>query len=391
MFKTFFEEVYVNKLNKELLKTNIETAAEYDFDNHKVFGSAYCVIQEDNVIYKNCFGTTSADNAEAVTENTLFRLASMTKPITAIATLILVDRGQLSLSDKVIDYLPEFKNVHITKISDNNEIIDFGEAQNDITICHLLTHTSGIGSDAAKSQKMTDKDKKSIANTIEFHAKAGLDFEPGTKQKYSGTGAFDVLVKIIENITKTDYLYFLQQEIFEPCEMVNTTFIPTGEQWKQIIAMHNKIDDNNSVAKMKENCIFYDYPCMHYLGGAGLVSTLDDYSKFAKMLLNKGKTPKKQILSEETFRLLHTPFVSEEIMPSNERWGLGVRVIAREEYKTLPVGSFGWSGAYGSHFWIDPTNKVAAVFMKNSFFDGGAGNESAHNFEKAVNDSFNLD
>ena len=198
----------MNKLDKNLLKINIEKAVQYDFDNHKVFGSAYCVIQEDNVIYKNCFGTTSADNAEAVTENTLFRLASMTKPITAIATLILVDRGQLSLSDKVIDYLPEFKNVHITQISDNNEIIDFGEAQNDITICHLLTHTSGIGSDVAKLQKMTDEDKKSIDNTVKFHYEAGLDFEPGTKQQYSGTGAFDVLVKIIEKITKTDYLHF---------------------------------------------------------------------------------------------------------------------------------------------------------------------------------------
>ena len=75
-------------------------------------------------------------------------------------------------------------------------------------------------------------------------------------------------------------------------------------------------------------------------------------------------------------------------MPSNERWGLGVRVIVKDAYQTLPVGTFGWSGAYGSHFWIDPVNKVAAVYMKNSLFDGGAGNESARNFEKAVNDSF---
>lgn len=388
MLKTFFGVIKVNKLNKELLKTNIEAAAKYDFDNHKVFGSAYCVIQENDVIYKRYFGYTSADNAEAVTENTIFRLASMTKPITAMAVLILVERGQLSLTDKVSDYLPEYKDVHITQITDKNEWLDLGKAQNDITICHLLTHTSGIGSDPAKSQKMTDEDKKSIANTIKFFAKAGLDFEPGTQQKYSGIAAFDVLAKIIENITKTDYLHFLQQEIFEPCEMVNTTFVPTGEQWKQIIAMHNKVDGNNRVAKMNENCVFIDYPCTHYLGGAGLVSTLDDYTKFAKMLLNNGKTPKKQILREETFRLLHTPFVSEEIMPSYERWGLGVRVIVNEECPTLPAGAFGWSGAYGSHFWIDPTNKVAAVFMKNSFFDGGSGNESACNFEKAVNDSF---
>ncbi len=378
----------MNKLDKNLLKFNIEKAVRFDFDNHKVFGSAYCVIQEDKVIYKNGFGTTSADNAEAVTENTIFRLASMTKPITAVATLILVERGQLSLSDKVSDYLPEYKDVHITQISDANKIIDLGKAQNDITILHLLTHTSGIGSDAAKSQKMTDEDKKSIDNTVKFHSEIGLDFEPGTKQQYSGTGAFDVLVKIIEKITKTDYLHFLQQEIFAPCDMVNTTFIPNREQWTQIIAIHDKVDGKNTVAKTKENCIFYDYPCTHYLGGAGLVSTLDDYSKFAKMLLNNGKTPKKQILSEETFRLLHTPFVSEKIMPSNERWGLGVRVIVKKDYKTLPVGTFGWSGAYGSHFWIDPVNKVAAVFMKNSLFDGGSGNESARNFEKAVNASF---
>ena len=156
-------------------------------------------------------------------------------------------------------------------------------------------------------------------------------------------------------------------------------------------ANNNKVDGENAVAQMKENCIFVDYPCTHYLGGAGLVSTLDDYSKFAKMLLNKGKTPKKQILEEKTFCLLHTLLVPEEIMPSNERLGLGVRVIVKEKYKTLPVGTFGWNGAYGSHFWIDPTNKVAAVFMKNSLIDGGAGNESARNFEKAVNDSFNLD
>ena len=106
------------------------------------------------------------------------------------------------------------------------------------------------------------------------------------------------------------------------------------------------------------------------------------------MLLSKGQTPKKQILSEKTFQLLHTPFVSEEIMPLNERWGLGVRVIVSENYKTLPVGTFGWSGAYGSHFWIDPKNKIVAVFMKNSRFDGGAANESARNFEMAVNNSF---
>ena len=155
-----------------------------------------------------------------------------------------------------------------------------------------------------------------------------------------------------------------------------------------MIAMHNRVDGVNCIEKMIENCVFSVVPCTHYLGGAGLVSTLADYSKFAQMLLNKGKTPTKQIIREDTFRLLHTPFVSEDIMPGSERWGLGVRVIVSEDYGTLPVGAFGWSGAYGTHFWIDPINDIAAVYMKNSLFDGGAANESARNFEKAVNDAF---
>lgn len=381
----------MNKLNIELLKTNIEKIAQYDFDNHKVFGSAYCVIQNNEIIYENYFGNISADSNSPVTENTMFRLASMTKPITAVATLILIERGLLSLSDKVADYLPEFKDIHVLQITESNKLLDCGKVRNDITIRHLLTHTSGIGSNEFKYKKMTEEDKKTIDNSIGFHSKMGLDFEPESKQQYSGTGAFDVLTKIIEIIVQKDYQSFLKEEIFNPCDMVNTTFVPTQKQWGQIIAMHNKVDDKNQVAQMKENCVFVDYPCTHYLGGAGLVSTLEDYAKFTKMLLNKGQTPKKQILNEKTFQLLHTPFVSKEIMPGNERWGLGVRVIVSEDYKTLPVGTFGWSGAYGSHFWIDPKNKIAAVFMKNSLFDGGAGNESARNFEKAVNNSFHLD
>ena len=253
----------MNKLNKELLKTNIEKVALYDFENNKVFGSAYCVIQGNEEVYKKCFGTMSVDSTESVTENTIFRLASMTKPVTAVATLILVERGLLSLSDKVVEYLPEFKDVHITKITDKNESIDLGKAQNDITICNLLTHTSGIGSEPLKEAKFTAEERKSLDATVEFYSQIGLDFEPGTKQQYSGMGAFDVLVKIIEKVTKTDYQEFLTREIFEPCGMTNTAFILTQKQWKNLIAMHNRVDGRNSVEKMIENCVFSAF-LQHY-------------------------------------------------------------------------------------------------------------------------------
>lgn len=376
------------KLNKELLKTNIDNAAQYDFDNQKVFGSAYSIMQDDEIVYEKCYGTTSLDTQEPVTDTTIFRLASMTKPITAVAALILVDRGLLSLSDKVADYLPEFKDVHVTELTKAGELIDLGKAKNDITIQHLLTHSSGIGSIMmSKSSQMTDEDKKSVDNTVKFFAKIGLDYEPGTKQYYSGIAAFDVLVKIIEQITKTDYLAFLQKEIFEPCDMVDTTFIPSQAQWDRIIAMHCRVDGKNAVAKMKENCVHRDFPCTHYLGGGGLISTLSDYKKFARMLLHNGKTPKKQILSEETFQLLHTGYAPQRTN-ENVHWGLGVRVVTNEGYERLPVGAYGWSGAYGPHFWIDPANKVAAIFMKNSQVDGGSRSESGRNFEIAVNNSF---
>ena len=214
-----------------------------------------------------------------------------------------------------------------------------------------------------------------------------MDFEPETREAYSGTGAFEFLVKIIETVTKTDYRTFLKNEIFVPLGMKDTDFIPTEIQREKFISMHDKRDGCSIIGKTKENCIFDNYPCTHFLGGAGLFSSLADYSRFAEFLLNGEEICGKQLLKPETLKLMRTPHISEEIMQGKERWGLAVRVITSPDYGNLPVGTFGWSGAYGSHFWIDKENDIAAVYMKNSRFDGGAGNESARNFEKAVNDS----
>lgn len=368
----------MNLLDVNRLYKNIDDVAFDDISNNKLFGSAYYVYC-DGVEIEKCFGTKSLNSDSPITNRSIFRLASMTKPITAVATLILVERGVLSLDDKVDKFIPEFKNIKIidTKgnISTPNQLP---------TIKNILTHTSGIPSVMEKITTMTSDDRISLDTAISWYVKKGLDYEPGTMQIYSGSSAFNVLTKIIEIVTKTDYLTFLKKEIFEPCEMVDTTFIPNAEQQERMVDMHQKENGENTVFTMPTGCIFENYPCTHYLGGAGLVSTLKDYGKFAKMLLNNGKTDTGRILKPESVKLLCTPQVSEEIMPGNERWGLGIRIITKDAYPYLPKGSFGWSGAYGSHFWIDPTNRIAAVFMKNSKIDGGAGNQSAVNFEKAV-------
>ncbi len=368
---------------KNFLSQNIDEIAQYDFSNNKVFGSAYFVYQDD-MEFEKCYGTTSLNLDNPITNNTIFRLASMTKPITSIAALILVERGMLSLDDTVDMYIPEFKNIKIIDSSGNESI-----PEKLPTVRNILNHTSGIASDPNKLKTMTARDKKSLDASIAFYIKNGLDFEPGSMQWYSGHGSFDVLTRIIEIASTAKFPYFIQKEIFEPCGMLDTTFMPTTEQQERMVDMHDRTSNGeNAVSQMLEGCVFEDFPSSHYLGGAGLVSTLSDYSKFAKMLLNKGKTDTKTILNEEIFNLLCTPQVPYSIMPHNERWGLGVRVITEASYPYLPVGSFGWSGAYGSHFWIDPENKIFAVYMKNSKIDGGAANESAVNFEKAVYSSF---
>ena len=360
------------------LSENVDSIAQYDILNNKVFGSAYCVYCDGKTVEK-CYGTVSLNTNEPITNTSIFRLASMTKPITAVATLILSERGLLSLDDSVDKYLPAFRDIEIIDAEGNTQT-----PKNMPTIRNILSHTSGIVSCPDKQSRMSETDKKTLDNSIAFYVKSGLDFEPNTMQYYSGSSAFDVLTKIIQIVTRTDYQSFLQKEIFTPCGMNDTTFVPSLEQEKRIVAMHNKVNGENVVFEMPKGCVFEEYPCTHYLGGAGLVSTLQDYCNFAKMLLNQGKTETGRILDEKTFHQLCQPQVSQEVMPGNERWGLGVRVITEDTYPYLPKGAFGWSGAYGSHFWIDPVNKIFAVYMKNSKYDGGAGNESAVNFEKAV-------
>lgn len=372
----------MKSLDLARLSENIDRIAEYDFSSNKIFGSAYLIYQDGTALEK-CYGTEGLNSDRPITASSVFRLASMTKPITAVAALILVDRGLLSLDDPIDRYLPEFSNVKICDV-DGHSVAP----EKIPTIRNILTHTSGIGSKDDKLAFMTPSDQKTLDSTIDFYLKVGLDFEPGAAQMYSGTAAFDVLTKIIEKITGTDYLEFLKKEIFLPCQMPDTTFVPTPELQGRMVEMHTRTNGENAVFPMPEGCVFEDIPCTHYLGGAGLVSTLQDYGNFAKMLLNKGQTENGRILKEETFRQLCTPQVPKEIMNQTERWGLGVRVITEDSYPYLPKECFGWSGAYGSHFWVDLQNKIFAVYMKNSRCDGGAGNESAGNFEKAVYSSF---
>jgi CubicO group peptidase (beta-lactamase class C family) len=286
--------------------------------------------------------------------------------------MILVDRGLLSLSDTVDKYYPEFAQM---RVFGSDETVD------SITVEQLLTHTSGIGSGDAWAESLKvlhAEDKSSVESFRAFLSNQPLSFVPGTKQEYSGIGAFSVLTAIIQKISGMTYAEFLKKEIFEPCKMINTTFSPSAEQWQKLIEMHGKRADKNAIGKTWDGCVFEAFPPESYLGGAGLISSIADYLNFAKMLVSRGEFEGKRIISEAAVSELSKPrFNINDV----EWWGLGVRVITGYTGSPIPLGAYGWSGAYGTHFWVDPENKIIGIYMKNSRYDGGSGAVTSKNFE----------
>ena len=379
------ENKTVKRIDINKLKAEIEKTVWSDIESGKVGGASLCVMQDGETVYSNCF---SSDIIK-VNEKTLFRLASMTKPITAVAVMKLCERGLLSLDEPVSKIIPEFEEMYIGK-AENGRIKCVSKAQTPITLRHVLTHTSGIGSgpvgDILMKELPSDK-RKDLEFMMNYFTQNPIDFEPASAQLYSGTFAFDVAARAIELVSGKRYDEFLKAEIFDPLGMKDTAFVPSEEQWSRMIPMHNMLDAKSVIAHEFDRRIFADFPESYFCAGAGLFASLSDYVRFSSMLQNGGALDGVRILSKQSVDEIATPHVSADIMAGNERWGLSVRVITEKSYATLPVGTYGWSGAYGSHFWIDPVNRITAIYMKNSLYDGGAGSVTSRQFEKNVFDS----
>ena len=334
-------------IDREKLKQTIEATLRADMESCKVGAAAMVVRQRGEIVYQGFFG-------ENVTEKTLFRLASMTKPVTAVAIMRLVDKGLVKVEAPIETYLPGF-------------------AGSGITVEHLLTHSSGLGSRELGDEqhaKRPPESAESLAGAIAYYETLPLAFEPGTAPDYSPIFGFDVLGRIAEVVSGMPYDQFLKKEIFEPLGMVDTTFDPNDEQWSRMIPMHNLVDGKNVTVPMPEKCIFENFSPSYCAGGAALAGTLEDYGKFAEMLLNQGGN------------LLSPAAVENMGKRHYDIWGLGMRAAFDDEvFAPLPKGCFGWSGAYGTHFWVDPVNQITAVYMKNSYYDGGSGAITAHQFE----------
>ncbi len=362
------------------MKTKITDIINKTLVDGTAIGSNCVVIHNGETIFSNSFGYADKENNIPMQSNTIFRLFSLTKVITSFAAMILIDRGLLSPDDSVSRYIPEFSN--LTYADENGNIIP---CPIDMKVYHLLNMTSGLpyannwGISVCASAKLFDEiiERQRKGNdmpTLEFCRKSAqipLLFIPGEKWDY-GISA-DIMGGIIEIISEMKYSEFLRKNIFEPLGMFDTSFYVPAEKIHRFSALYSW-QDNKGLARDYGNYLGltdYTAPPSFESGGAGLVSTIEDYSKFALMLLNRGEHNGIRLLSERTFEYMTSPKLNENQKKClwdrlvGYNYGNFMRILEEPEKSVLrtSLGEFGWDGWTGTFFAADPANKLACLYF----------------------------
>lgn len=322
-------------------------------EDSRVSGGVVLVADGDKILAKEAFGYADLETKRPMEVDSLFWIASQTKPITAAAILILRDEGKLDLDDPVEKYLPEFEGIKL-EIKEKNGEVERRDPVRKFTIRDLLTHTSGlIGGHRYP-------DVIPLSEIVRILAREPLGYDPGTDFKYAGAG-YSTAGRIIEVVSGRSYADFLQKRIFDPLKMNDTTFWPTRRQQttRLAFAYHVPKDGENGspirstyyrVAGELDDRQRPPFP------GGGLFSTAEDVSRFLRMLLNRGELDGIRILSEnavaEMARLQNGDGKGGLI--GKDPWGLGVEIVGKE---------FGHEGAFKTEGWVDPERKIVRVLM----------------------------
>ena len=379
----------MRKLNKALLENKVKSRIEENIRLGNLGGAAATVLQNGETVCDLRIGLKNIMTGEKLTENTLFRLASLTKPVAGIAAMIAVEKGYFLLEDKVSDYFPEIKNMYVGKL-ENGVVIPDRKPESELTIRDLLTHTNGIMAENALCAPQQNimpafayETNKAMVDYVLNHTY--FTFEPTKASAYSGYAAFDIMALIIEQKSGLSYAEFVDKYIFTPLSIKDITFNPTEEQWSRMITMTDKAVGNKCVAIDMGRHTFEGFSLNYTCAGASLTGSIEDYAILGEMLRLGGEYNGVRILKPESVAAICTPYVPMGTVGLSpyDSWGLGVRVAVNNP--VLPKGSYGWSGAYGAHFWVDPENQITALFMKNSrWHDSHGGGKTATDFEKDV-------
>ena len=349
-------------------------------DRGDVPGVAVAVVDKDGSLYNEAFGLSSTLRSTPMTKDAIFNMASMTKPITSVAIMMLVDEGKLKLDDEVAKYLPKYKDpVVISNFNEADASYETRPAKRPITIRHLLTHTSGIGY-AFASPMLT----KIMQKTGKTELELPLLFDPGESWAYGASTR--VLGNVVEVISGQTIDAFLALRILQPLGMHDTSYLVPAAKYPRVVAVNARGPGGN-VGTFVERPMPATLPAS-VAGDGGLYGTASDYGVFLRMLLNRGKLGDTRILSEKSVKTMlesHTGNVVVQPQESanlalsrnfpvgagKDRWGLGFQLAAEKAPNRRTPGSGTWAGIFNTHFFIDPSREIGVVVMMQTlpFYD----------------------
>ena len=371
MNKVAPEQVGLSSARLERLRTHMQQYV----DQNKYAGILTAIARHDQLAFAECFGMMDIEAKRSMQFDTIFRIASMTKPIASVAAMMLHEEGRFQLSDPVSRFIPEFKDLKVYKNA--AEVVP---AEREVTIRDLLTHTSGLSSGFnpqsdpvdALYQKVQVRDPDgTLKDMIAKLGELPLATQPGSEWRYSlSTNVLGYLIQVLSGL---GFDVFLQQRIFEPLGMTDTGFHVPPAKLDRLAALYGPADDRLKTAEAPWiSKSGFTTPATFFSGEAGLVSTATDYLRFSRMLLHNGELDGVRLLSRKTVELMTTNHLSSNLLPyrlggvqKGLGFGLGFSVVMDIGQTAIlgSVGTYSWGGAFNTHFWIDPKEDLIGILM----------------------------
>jgi CubicO group peptidase (beta-lactamase class C family) len=360
----------------------IDSALKSVIDSQKVVGVSALVYERGKESYFGAFGLADRENNKPMTRDTVVQIFSMTKPVTGVALMQLYERGKFALDAPLATYLPEFAESRVYAGLDASGQPKYEPPKRPITVRDILRHTAGFHGDGSPEavtaiyREVAARDPNLALPEVSARlARVPLSYQPGTQWKYSD--AVDVQAYLVEKISGVPFDEYLKLHIFRPLGMSSTrhTILPTDPDRPQLAAVYTRNEDGTFTRQPDEEAFGFNSAAWPYKPGSfGLVSTLDDYMKFARMLLGGGKLGRARILKPETVKLMATDAMPKEVtekswLPSKGQVGFGIDFAVRiappkdATEASGAVGEFFWDGAASTLFWVDPKNDIAAVLF----------------------------
>ena len=370
-------------------------------DEKKIPGIVAMVAVADHVMYQGASGKRDTIRNIPMTVDSIFRIASMTKPVTSVAVMQLVESGRVKLDDPAATYLPELSQVQVLEEFDASTGKAKLRSPNALpTVRQLLSHTSGFAYEFFDPQlhaNVATGAVPAMRQGGDGFLKAPLLFDPGKRWEYGIST--DWLGKLVEKVSGQTLEDYFRQHIFQPLGMTDTFFNVPAEKQLHVVALHQRQDDGSFIEPPPQPFA----PVRFFSGGGGLYSTASDYLQFERMLLGGGKLGNKRILQSETveqmsrnqigdlvlgqLRSLVPQFAKDPIRNpgSLDKFGLGFAINTKPVEGGRSQGSIAWAGIYNTFFWVDPPRKTCAVIMMQILpFSDDAAFSVVEHFERAV-------